>query len=134
MAEEGSTILPGSDAQAQLRFDHPIHTLVGEHLVLREISGEATLGGAVVLDPHPSRRHFRDEDRQAFLIERASDSTDLGLILRSHLERDHFLPITTLSRARLSFAAQIKRALARLTKPTHSSTARKNYLPLHSFW
>ena len=124
MAEEGSTILPGSDAQAQLRFDHPIHTLVGEHLVLREVSGEATLGGAVVLDPHPSRRHFRDEDRQAFLIERASDSTDLGLILRSHLERDHFLPITTLSRALPFSPAEIKTALKKLTSSAPSARAR----------
>ncbi len=134
MAEEGSTILPGSDAQAQLRFDHPIHTLVGEHLVLREVSGEATLGGAVVLDPHPSRRHFRDEDRQAFLIERASDSTDLGLILRSHLERDHFLPITTLSRALPFSPAEIKSALKKLTKANLISPVGDKYVTLHSFW
>ncbi|MEN8737698.1 MAG: selenocysteine-specific translation elongation factor, partial [Akkermansiaceae bacterium] len=48
-SEEGRHIQPGETAIAQLRFEHPVHTLIGEHLVLRELSGEATLGGAVVL-------------------------------------------------------------------------------------
>ncbi|MDB4544184.1 selenocysteine-specific translation elongation factor [bacterium] len=134
MAEEKGTIAPGAGALAQLRFDQPVHTLVGEHLVLREISGEATLGGALVLDPHPSRRHFRDEDRQAFLIARASAPDDLALILSSHLERDHLLPVATLSQALPFSPAEIKSALKKLTKANTICPIGAKHFTLASFW
>ncbi|MGJ8696887.1 MAG: selenocysteine-specific translation elongation factor [Verrucomicrobiaceae bacterium] len=131
---EGSAIAPGATGFAQLRFDHPVHTLVGEHLVLREVSGEATLGGAVVLDPHPDRRHFRDDLRQHFLIERATDPHDLPLLLRTHLERDHFLPLTQLS-ASLPFApSEIKSALKKLTKDNTLATIGDKHFAHNDFW
>jgi len=134
MAEEKGTILPGSGAFAQLRFDQPIHTLIGEHLVLREVSGEATLGGAIVLDPHPSRRHFRTPERQTFLTARAADPTDLSLILRTHLERDHFLPLQTLSQALPFLPAEIKSTLKKLTKAAIITPIGHNHLTLATFW
>jgi len=102
---------PGDTSIAQFRFDTPIHALVGEHFVIRELSGEATLAGATVLDPHPTRRQFRSEPRQNFLTERATDPHDLQLLLKTYLERDSFLPLTTLSRALPFSQAEIKAAL-----------------------
>lgn len=132
-AEEGTHIQPGTSAFAQLRFDHPVHTLVGEHLVLRELSGEATLGGAVVLDPHPDRRHFRSEIRQNFLTERAVAPDDLALLLTTHLQRDFFLPVASLSAALPFAASEIKTALKKLTK-ANEITALGGHFALTSFW
>ena len=133
-SEEGRHIQPGETAIAQLRFEHSVHTLIGEHLVLRELSGEATLGGAIVLDAHPDRRHFRNEDRQAFLTERAIDPHDLSLLLKTHLERDHFLSLETLSAALPFATAEIKTALKKLTKASEILAIGKDDFALSSFW
>ncbi len=113
---EDIVLLPGDTSIAQFRFDTPIHALVGEHFVIRELSGEATLAGATVLDPHPTRRQFRSEPRQNFLTERATDPHDLQLLLRTYLARDSFLPLPILSRALPFSQAEIKTALKKLVK------------------
>lgn len=113
---EETVLKPGGASVAQLRFDHPIHTFTGERLVLRELSGEATLAGAIVLDSHPTRRHFRSGERQAFLRVRAEAPDDLLLLLRSHLERDHFVSGEVLTRNLPFSEAEIKAALKKLTK------------------
>lgn len=113
---EKTVLNPGDTSVAQLRFDHPIHALVGERLVLRELSGEATLAGAVVLDAHPTRRQFRSGQRQHFLAARAEGPDDLLLLLRTHLERDHFVPTVELARSLPFSEAEIKTALKKLGK------------------
>lgn len=107
---------PGNTSIAQLRFDHPIHALVGERLVIRELSGEATLAGATVLDPHPTRRQFRSEQRQAFLIERATAPDQLATLILTHLQRDQFITYKVLTQSLPFSEAEIKTALKKLTK------------------
>jgi len=107
---------PGDTSIAQLRFDHPIHALAGERLVIRELSGEATLAGAIVLDAHPTRRQFRSEQRQSFLHARALAPHDLLVLLKTHLERDHFVPTTVLTQSLPFSDAEVKTALKKLTK------------------
>lgn len=113
---EDIVLSPGDTSIAQLRFDHPIHTLAGERLVIRELSGEATLAGAIVLDPHPMRRQFRSEQRQSFLHARAEAPNDLQVLLRTHLERDHFVPTLELTQSLPFSDAEMKTALKKLTK------------------
>ena len=113
---EDIVLSPGDTSIAQLRFDHPIHTLAGERLVIRELSGEATLAGAIVLDPHPMRRQFRSEQRQSFLHARAEALNDLQVLLRTHLERDHFVPTLELTQSLPFSDAEMKTALKKLTK------------------
>jgi len=132
---EATVLSPGDTSIAQLRFDTPIHALVGEHFVVRELSGEATLGGATVLDPHPTRRRFRSEERQAFLIERSTNPHDLQLLLRTHLERDSFLPLTQLSQSLPFSEAEIKTALKKLTKSnTLTSISDGKFYTLSTYW
>ncbi len=131
---EDIVLNPGDTSIAQLRFDHPIHALVGERLVIRELSGEATLAGATVLDPHPTRRQFRSEPRQLFLHSRAENPADLLLLLRTHLERDHFVTHATLSQALPFSAAEIKAALKKLTKSQEVIARGEKHLAHGPYW
>jgi len=125
---------PGDTSIAQLRFDHPIHALVGERLVIRELSGEATLAGATVLDPHPTRRQFRSEDRQAFLLSRAEAPDDLALLLRTHLERDHFVTTAALTQSLPFSGAEMKSALKKLTKASEIIARGEKHFAHASYW
>lgn len=125
---------PGDTSIAQLRFDHPVHALVGERLVIRELSGEATLAGATVLDPHPTRRQFRSEVRQEFLLKRAEAPGDLAVLLRTHLERDHFIPHTDLSRSLPFTKAAVQAALKKLMKGGEAIALGDKYVAYGPYW
>ena len=125
---------PGDTSIAQLRFDHPIHALAGERLVIRELSGEATLAGATVLDPHPTRRQFRSEERQGFLLARAEAPDDLLILLRTHLERDHFVPVTELTQSLPFSDAEIKTALKKLTKSNEVIARGEKHFAHAPYW
>lgn len=131
---EETVLKPGEASVAQLRFDHPIHTFTGERLVLRELSGEATLAGAIVLDSHPTRRHFRSEERQGFLRVRAEAPDDLLLLLRSHLERDHFVSGEALTRNLPFSEAEIKAALKKLTKAAEVVARGPKHFAYAPYW
>ena len=131
---EDIVLNPGDASIAQLRFDHPIHTLAGERLVIRELSGEATLAGAVVLDPHPTRRQFRSVQRQSFLHARAKAPADLQELLRTHLERDHFVPTRLLNQSLPFSDPEIKAALKKLTKANEIVARGEKYFAHASYW
>lgn len=131
---EDTVLKPGGHSVAQLRFDQPVHVLVGEHLVIRELSGEATLAGGTVLDAHPARRQFRSMRRQDFLKKRAENPGDLGLLLRSHLERDHFVPIDALTRCLPFSKEEIKAGLKKLVRSNEAIFLSERYLATARFW
>ncbi|HET7035988.1 MAG TPA: selenocysteine-specific translation elongation factor [Thermomicrobiaceae bacterium] len=55
-------IEPGEDAWVQLRFETPIAAAQGDRFIVRRPSPSLTIGGGVVVDPHPRRhRRFRSE-------------------------------------------------------------------------
>lgn len=131
---EEIVLSPGDTSIAQLRFDHPIHALAGEKLVIRELSGEATLAGATVLDPHPTRRQFRSEQRQFFLHARAVAPDDLLVLLRTHLERDHFVPIKTLTQSIPFSDSEVKTALKKLTKSNEAIPRGDKHFAHADYW
>ena len=131
---EGNTLHPGESTIAQLRFDHPVHSFVGERIVIRELSGEATIAGGTILDAHPSRRNFRGADRQLFLTERATAPDDLQLLLRTHLIRDHFLTEADLVQALPFSPAGIKAALKKMTKANEVVALGEKYLSFAPYW
>jgi selenocysteine-specific elongation factor len=53
---EGTSIQPGADGFARLRLSAPIVAAAGDSFVLREAGRRETVGGGVILDPHPQRR------------------------------------------------------------------------------
>ena len=54
-------IRPGNEGWLQLVFSDPIVTARGDHYILRRPSPGETLGGGIVVDPHPKRRHRRKD-------------------------------------------------------------------------
>ncbi|MCJ7715528.1 MAG: SelB C-terminal domain-containing protein, partial [Anaerolineales bacterium] len=60
----GSEILkPGETAWLQLEVEDPVIAMRGDRFILRRPSPSETLGGGIVLDPHPPYRHKRfDQD------------------------------------------------------------------------
>ncbi len=53
------TIEPGQTGWLQLASHAPLAVERGDHFILRRPSPGATLGGGLILDPHPGRRHRR---------------------------------------------------------------------------
>jgi selenocysteine-specific elongation factor len=52
-------LLPGETGWLQLELNEPAVALRGDHYILRRPSPGETLGGGIVLDPHPHGRHKR---------------------------------------------------------------------------
>lgn len=84
-------LLPGQKALAQLRLDAPLFAIAHDRLVIRDWSGEATLAGAVVLDPLTSRRQSNKDTHRELLAKLSanlSPASRLAFLLKKH----RFLP------------------------------------------
>ena len=56
---EGDELLPGEITWAQIELREPVAVTRGDHYIIRRPSPSITLGGGVILDPTPRRRHRR---------------------------------------------------------------------------
>ncbi|HEX7103156.1 MAG TPA: selenocysteine-specific translation elongation factor, partial [Nitrolancea sp.] len=55
-------IEPGEETWVQFRFPEPIAVIKGDRFIIRQPSPSLTIGGGVVIDPHPKRhRRFRSD-------------------------------------------------------------------------
>jgi selenocysteine-specific elongation factor len=61
---EGDDLRPGDSALAQLRLEAPLVPAAGDRVILRQLAPPDTIGGGVVVDPHP-RKHSRVEEPAA---------------------------------------------------------------------
>ena len=52
-------LAPGETGWAQLRLSRPVALVRGDRFIVRRLSPSATIGGGVVIDPLPRRRHRR---------------------------------------------------------------------------
>jgi selenocysteine-specific elongation factor len=100
---EQRSISPGESRLVQQRLDEPRFMMIGDHVVIRDWSGEATIGGGVVLEAEAKRRGVQSEEQLRFLKARAASPDDLAVLLESALERDRFLKVGAL-RSRLRFS------------------------------
>jgi len=62
-------ILPGQEGWLQLEFRDDVVVCAGDHCILRRPSPPETIGGGIVLDPHPARRHKRFSEATASYYE-----------------------------------------------------------------
>jgi selenocysteine-specific elongation factor len=84
----GKELQVGAREPAQLRLESKVFLVAGDHLTVRDWSGQQTLAGAVVLDPDASRRAFRHSERQAWLERVARSLDDPSQFMAAHVARD----------------------------------------------
>ena len=85
-----SELLPGQTGLAQIRLDAPLFAFTNDRVVIRDWSGEATLAGARILDPHSSRRHLGKKAHQENLAALAKTET-ASAHLRYLFHKQHYL-------------------------------------------
>jgi selenocysteine-specific elongation factor len=56
------TLDPGQEGWLQLELRQPITAVQGDRYILRQPSPGETLGGGIIVDPHPKRRHKRFDE------------------------------------------------------------------------
>lgn len=79
-------IEPGQTGWLQLALQEPVVAQHGDHYILRRPSPGATLGGGLVLDPHPGRRHRRFQERVVERLQTLAEGTPQDVLLQK-LER-----------------------------------------------
>ena len=64
---QGGAVKPGAEGLIQLELERPIATLFGDRFVLRDASGQRTIGGGVVIDALASPARRKKPQRVALL-------------------------------------------------------------------
>ena len=79
-------LAPGQSGWAQLRLQEPVPLVKGDRFIVRVPSPPATVGGGVVVDPHPGRKHRRLRPEVLARLETLSRGTPAEILLQA-LER-----------------------------------------------
>lgn len=102
---ERDAIKPGEEGWLQLVLNRSIVAARGDHFILRRPSPGATLGGGRVVDPHPSRRYKRSDQKTIKRLDKLLQGTP-GDVLTQSLEALRVAPLgDALEHARLEDAA-----------------------------
>ena len=86
----GEVLRPGEEGWLQLELQDPVVAARADRYILRRPSPSETLGGGVVVDPHPLRRHKRFDEKVLERLE-ALTGGDPGDILVQVLNREGVL-------------------------------------------
>jgi len=110
------TLDPGDSAPVQLRLEEPLCTERGDRMVLRFYSPMRTLGGAEVVDPHPSKhKRFRDDVLQDIALKETGGPADL-ILDALHRAGISGMTNTELERSRIVAPEKIAAVLPELQK------------------
>ncbi len=74
---------PGEEGWLQLETSEPVVAARGDHYILRRPSPGETLGGGVVVDPHPGRRHKRFAEATLQHLRTLSQGEPVDLLLQA---------------------------------------------------
>ena len=77
-------LLPGDEGYVQFRFESPVIAQHGDRFIIRFYSPVETLGGGMVLNPHPRRHKTRSMDesvRNLTTLDRGALEEKLGLLI-----------------------------------------------------
>lgn len=85
---EGKAIEAGGEGLVRLQLDRPVGALAGDRFVLRDQSGQRTVGGGRAIDPFPPLRGARRPERLAHLA--AADTPDAASALAALLRLSPF--------------------------------------------
>lgn len=106
---------PGQEGWVQLRLVDRIPVVKGDHFIIRQPSPSLTIGGGVVVDPLPRRRHRRFRPELISRLETLLAGTPEDLLL-AELDRRGPLPVQTLVNDSGVPTAVASAALAELLK------------------
>lgn len=76
-------IVPGDEGWLQLETREPVVVVRGDHYILRRPSPGETLGGGIVVDPNPRRRHKRFAAGLIGRLESLAEGTPADILLQS---------------------------------------------------
>ena len=62
----GNVLEPGGSYFVQLRFAEPLVSIPGARFVIRNIDASRTIGGGIILSPHPPKHRRKDPDTLAW--------------------------------------------------------------------
>jgi len=108
-----SEIAPGQSGWAQLRLDRPAVLVKNDRFILRQPSPGVTIGGGVVVDPHPQRRHRRFQPEITQRLETLAHGTPEEILLEA-LQRAEPAEVRALIRRSNLAPAAAEEALGRL--------------------
>lgn len=76
-------LLPGEEGWLQLETSEPVVAVRGDHYILRRPSPGETLGGGIVVDPHPGRRHKRFAEATIERLRTLAEGEPVDLLLQA---------------------------------------------------
>jgi selenocysteine-specific elongation factor len=76
-------LAPGESGWAQLRLDRPVALVRGDRFILRWLSPSITVGGGIVVDPAPRRRHRRFRSEVIERLETLANGTPEEILLQA---------------------------------------------------
>ena len=76
------TLSPGQSGWAQLRLQEPVPLVKGDRFIVRVPSPPATVGGGVVVDPHPGRKHRRFRPEVLARLETLAQGSPAEILLQ----------------------------------------------------
>jgi selenocysteine-specific elongation factor len=74
---------PGGSAMLQLEVEDPVVAVRGDRFILRRPSPSETLGGGIVIDPHPPNRHKRFDQENIERLESLSGGDPRDLLIEA---------------------------------------------------
>jgi selenocysteine-specific elongation factor len=86
---------PGQSGWAQLRLQDPVALVKGDRFIVRIPSPPATVGGGIVVDPHPGRKHRRFRPEVMARLETLAQGSPAEVLLQA-LERRGPTPVRDL--------------------------------------
>jgi len=92
---------PGETGWLQLELRTPIMAVRGDHYILRRPSPGETLGGGIVVDPQPKRRHKRFDESILWALENMAHGTPADVFLQAALALGPALVRDVITRSRL---------------------------------
>jgi selenocysteine-specific elongation factor len=95
------SLAPGATGWLQLELHRPVVAVRGDHYILRRPSPGETLGGGVIVDPHPEGRHKRFDPAVLASLENLAQGTPAEVLLQACLALGPALVKDALARSRL---------------------------------
>jgi selenocysteine-specific elongation factor len=106
-------LVPGEEGWAQLELRDPLVAVRGDRIILRRPSPGETLGGGILVDPHPKGRHKRFDEAVLKSLESLAQGSPADILLEAALALGPAPVKEIVSRSRLE-STQAESALKEL--------------------